>query len=985
MIRAIVWKEFREQGIIGLTLVVLGTGVLVAAATLADPPVPSATPTDVVRYLGAGRLATLLLAVTAGMVCGGALFAAEREAGTMGFLESLPVSRAELWQTKLAAGLALVVLQVGAVVGVAACLGLVGSTGWGLEIVLYAVQAFGWGAYGSALARTTLGAVGVAIPVGALCAFVFLVPILIFFRHPGTNLPQFEGWLLFRFLMIATPVGLSALAFTRQDRERLADDRSPAARSVALQADETPEPAAERVAPESSTRTRLGLKALLWLSGRQLLYPGAVISAFALVFGCVLLLPAIQPILLWPALALTAGVLAGVTVFADEQAHGVARFWGERRLPIGRLWLVKVGTHAAFALWVALLLALPLAIRSQAVAGAPGQWDASLSAVFRSLLFEERNLGLQAWKYLLTPLVYGFAVGHLCGLLFRKTVVAAGVAGLVGGTGASLWVPSLLAGGVWHWQLWLPPALTLITARLLLRAWSADRLAYRVPLTALVTGTSLSILTLAAGIGYRVVEIPDERGAEEDIRYVAGLVQFDSNEAGRWFRTAAEQYARIAGLGAPGVDRGAGTTARRNRMEDSVERIPIYGFSANDLEVNAWLAHVYSVDFPHAVEGREAPWYTLAEMAARLPTGLFEHPQITSTATDKITLENGRRMAVVILAHGLQQQAAGDPAALASDLRTVLALGRNMRNGSIVVALMQGTAVTRTALMATDRWLEQLRGRPDLLRAALDAVLEDERALPTRILSDGQVLRAEIPKDDLQIPFDPTPHLLAEQYVVREMMKAPNQWLPEQITPMGGDREVTTPVTDLVSFAWSVWWERERTRRLVGLGIETGNGPKYHRLARGRPGAALLTVRVPAAADLVNLDKELRVYRRAIAIKLAVRLYMAEKGATPADLSSLVVAGYLPHAPIDPYSDRPFQYRVSPGEFFGPPLRGMGGASIGPTPTVAVSQAKPGQPVIWSVGPDVKDQGGRSLPLVPGNPSRAEDLVFLVPLPPDPQ
>ena len=42
MIRAIVWKELREQGLIGLTLVVLGGGLLVAAATLADPPAPGA-------------------------------------------------------------------------------------------------------------------------------------------------------------------------------------------------------------------------------------------------------------------------------------------------------------------------------------------------------------------------------------------------------------------------------------------------------------------------------------------------------------------------------------------------------------------------------------------------------------------------------------------------------------------------------------------------------------------------------------------------------------------------------------------------------------------------------------------------------------------------------------------------------------------------------------------------------------------------------
>ena len=36
MIRAIAWKEFREQGLIALTLIVLGGGLLSAAAILAD-------------------------------------------------------------------------------------------------------------------------------------------------------------------------------------------------------------------------------------------------------------------------------------------------------------------------------------------------------------------------------------------------------------------------------------------------------------------------------------------------------------------------------------------------------------------------------------------------------------------------------------------------------------------------------------------------------------------------------------------------------------------------------------------------------------------------------------------------------------------------------------------------------------------------------------------------------------------------------------
>src|SRR6478752_5140272 len=74
MIRAIIWKELREQGLIALTLVLLGGALLVAAWAFAVPPSPNAPPTDIIRFLGVGQLATLMLAVTAGMVCGGAVF-----------------------------------------------------------------------------------------------------------------------------------------------------------------------------------------------------------------------------------------------------------------------------------------------------------------------------------------------------------------------------------------------------------------------------------------------------------------------------------------------------------------------------------------------------------------------------------------------------------------------------------------------------------------------------------------------------------------------------------------------------------------------------------------------------------------------------------------------------------------------------------------------------------------------------------------------
>ena len=291
MIRAIVWKELREQGLIALTLVVLGGGVLVAAAALADPPSPGARPADVVQYLGFGQLATLMLAVTAGMVCGGAVFAAEREAGTFSFLDSLPASRWELWQAKLLAGLGLVVVQVALLIAVAIALGPVGhAVGAAIAISLYSLLAFVWGMLGSTTARTTLGSVGVAIPAATLTALFVLIPVTLFFQSPGASAAALLGVASLPRVHVrhaALDVGM-AIHDPRSDsrggrcapRSALPVMSSHARLRGGTAGTSTPV-AGSRTAPVS------GLTALLWLSFRQMLLPGLVLSLFAMFFGLV--------------------------------------------------------------------------------------------------------------------------------------------------------------------------------------------------------------------------------------------------------------------------------------------------------------------------------------------------------------------------------------------------------------------------------------------------------------------------------------------------------------------------------------------------------------------------------------------------------------------------------------------------------------------------------------------------------------------------
>jgi hypothetical protein len=991
MLRAVVWKEIREQGLIGLTLVVLGSGVLAAAAMLAEPPISSAPPSDVIRYLGVGPLATLMLAVTAGMVCGGAVFAAEREAGTAGFLESLPVSRARLWGAKFVAGLGLAVAQAGLLVGVAAALGLVPTLDRAAGVGLFSLLAFSWGLFGSTVARTTLGSVGIAIPAAVVASVLVLFPILLIFPTRGgiVGNPRPTGAALFVLGMFLIPVALSAWAFTATDRQRA----SRGGVGVGL----TPIPA-DGESPRG--RPGVGISAVFWLATRQLRTPGLVLSGFAVVCGLTLLAPGSRPVFTWPALALAAGVLAGVTAFADEQTRGSARYWGEQRLPVGRVWGVKIGLHLAFGLWLLILLALPLAIRAQFGTPPSGRGHTVLAIIFRSPLLDEHNgLGRNAWKFLVVPAVYGFAAGHLCGLLFRKLVVACGVAGIVGGVGATLWGPSLLAGGINHWQLWLPPVLLLLTARLLIPAWAGDRLVTRRPLVGLSGGCAAAALALAAGLGYRVLEIPDRPDGEADMAYVAGLQPIDENVGRREFRSAADRYARaVAAVNPafvrPPAPRGTVGPGPRPTPEERVERIPSRGWpEPRDEELSAWLDRVVA----HETELGDS-WPAHAALAATRPIGVFEYPQLSAVGGSRdATLGNAQRMAATLLARGLQQQAEkGNPAAFVDALRTVIPLARTMRTGSIIAAFEAGSGVERVALMTVDRWLDQLDHSPERIRLLCDAI---------------KILTAADPSG----PFDPAPHYLAERNVLREALKSPTHWLPAHLAPPGANADAVAPEADLVGVAWAVPWERERTRRLVGLGYESGPSSDYRYLI-GRPGFGLM-IRPRLSGELANLERSLRVHRRAAILKLALRAYRADRGRYPdpnqpdalKELSEKYLGeSYRGGLPTDPHLEpQPLRYRLARardratrteqrewiidekgewGEWLQPPPRPSGGAPLVEQRTDGSGRrfVQAGQAIIWSVGSDQTDNDGARSAGGSNGANPAADLIYLVPRGPAP-
>ncbi|MBA4190460.1 MAG: hypothetical protein C0467_20935 [Planctomycetaceae bacterium] len=978
MIRAVIWKEIREQGLIGLTLVALGSGVLAGAAALAEPPIQTAPASDVIRHLGLGLLATLMLCVTAGMVCGGAVFAAEHEAGTIGFLDALPVSRWHLWRAKLFAGVGLAVAQVATLIAVAGALGLVPTLGWARAVGVFSLMAFVWGVFGSTVSRTTLGSIGAAIPgaILAMVAGILLIGVyLALFTHDAvTPSVRPNTGALFLVFMFVVPLTLSAWIFTKPDRLRTADDDG----------NETPLSGGVR------GRRHSGVRALIWLALRQLRGLALVFSTFALLFGLTLLSRDAQPFMTWPALALAAGVLCGVTAFADEQTRGVAKFWGEQRLPLGRVWVVKVGLHFLMCLGVLLILAAPSVIRAQFLDRTSIREHTFLAIAFRAPLFDE--IGRQGWKFLLVPAVYGFAAGHLCGLVFRKLVVACGVAGIIGGVGSVAWGPSLLSGGLSAWQLWAPPVAALVTARFIISGWAKERLIASDELGRLAVGCLASVLALAIGLGYRVLEVPDQPDGEADIEYVATLPPLDMNRGGTGFRTAAERHSRIVLAIAPEFDRAIPpppgvSPNRRPRVEERLNEVMLRGWPAADTELANWLDRVFAPDPDPTAEA----WYVTATQAAGHPGGVYEYPQLVGVVGPRDTaLMSAQRMAVTLLARGLQSQAAGDPAAFVTAFRIVLTMAQTMRNGSIVAAYQSGRLVEESALYALDRWLDALPPQADEIRAALSPFPELGSVIAAGF-DRPDLIRAAIailePLDPTT-PFNPTPHFLAERYVIREAMKGPAQWLPHFLGIQAKSQEAQPPEVDLVTLAWAVPWEKERTRRLVGLGFEAGL-PEDTGLISGRPGAGILIRPPRLPADVIAFEQNLRSHRRASLLKLALRAYRAEHGSypdweRPDPLALLVQGKYLRRVPPDAYDEsRPFGYRVA----------GPGGDMLRPRPRLGMRSPRAGdnagtwfipagQAMVWCVG--VASAGTTPPGEHPPAPTNPDNLIYLVPVGPNP-
>jgi hypothetical protein len=286
------------------------------------------------------------------------------------------------------------------------------------------------------------------------------------------------------------------------------------------------------------------------------------------------------------------------------------------------------------------------------------------------------------------------------------------------------------------------------------------------------------------------------------------------------------------------------------------------------------------------------------------------------------------------------QKQHGAPKLFVDHLRTALALVRNLENGAPSVAALTAQSAEKDQLTALDRWLEGLPDRADLLRQALDVLKRHRQWLPAN--------------------FDE--HHLADYLTARNSLNEPATWLPSH----GGDTvdssEHNLEVAVLATLG-EVPWERARQQRLLDLDFEHPRAARFRGLL---PPLAHYTLRGAStpARRRARLD--------AAILKVALRLYQAEKG-HPADRLDQLVPRYLPVVPSDPFDpSAPFHYRLSAGEEI-----------VWPTLSdpEATRKLPPGQGVLWISGEDRSDDGGKRRCQPAQRCLAGEDVIFLVPLP----
>jgi hypothetical protein len=1010
VIRALVWKEYREHRAIWLTMA--GVTVLAIYAVTRLLGVPADLPTDASRGQYVAVAAGFSVFAYA-IICGAMMLAGEKESRSLAFLDSLTARRTPLWLTKLAFGAVLILAQAWLAAGILVYLRI--SPGpsvpatpleWFWILPALGLVALAWAVFFSSICRNVLTAAAASVLILPLSALLAVAIDLLFMFAVNQNVGEWLPFLVHGLLTVGAVI-LSWRLFCADDVARWNAAR------------EAPWAPAWARGVLGRPRTGLGIRPLVWLTLRQGWLAALLLAVGGLTAGVVCALAPLtlaSGALMWAVLTLLVGVVCGIGPFAGEQSHQSRKFLGDQRLPPGRVWAIKVSMWFLLAAFVACLILPGLAFSVSRSLEGKG-WGDYIVRDGLWVAFPKAGLAV--------CLLYGFAIAQFCVLVFRQPVVAVVVAMLLG-AGASVWWPSLVGGGLHAWQVVAPPAVLLVVSRLALWHWTAVALRSARAVLVLAGGAVASLAFTAGGLAYRVAEVPDVGQPFDEAAYIATFPRPEQNQAGELIRAGAadlkelwhraltaypvpkptnvdnvEFVGRVCGsllhAGAQVGERGIALThpgivpislhaswlAVQGEPEnqrllrytmDQLSSAHEHGWSGLDRALGLRLDFVFE-RFPESRLG-ELP---------RLPLGMIEDPRSMTQFWYRRPQDQNYVLAGSLLgARALQVQAQGDSAAGLDHLVECLALSRNLQHLAVDPLYHDGSAVEMQALHDLDRWLSEAGPEPALIRRALEELKRHDQLVARR--------------DD---------NLKADYLATRHRIQEPESWLND---------ERFAPIT----FAFRAPWEQERLLRTLNA-IAAGElraaaldyparlaakraldneqssgtqGSELLRLSQWLPGIETSAISPRRLAQLLDTswlvvlkpffrwwqvsETSQECWRRATELKLALTLYQMEQG-RPARTLKELVPRYFTSVPTDPYSGQPFKYRLSRDEriaivkfsedFTNPHYR----------------HVPAGDGILWSVGPDRVDDGGEREGNSFGDP-RADawkrlqlDLIFVVP------
>jgi hypothetical protein len=991
VIKELAWKEYREQRAIWIAMALLAAFVIFYVPALGSF-------TDLTSR-AFNAVMTVILVAAYGLICGSIMFAGEEEFQTLTFLDRLAGWRTPLWGAKfltgcgLTTGLALLL----AVLTISADLDPWGRldfwerpTGawwllWTIVLVVFALDALAVGLLFSTISRNALAAAGLSVIVYLFTWLLTGYAVNLFLRGVldlevstlRVSIQYHLGFALCLHALIALcALWVSWWFFCRDDvRRGLAGVVSPSF-PVSFPAFHLP-----REQPFPGSPFDPGpWRSISWLILRQA-WPAAIVLSAA---GFIALLSFSVPsadlwLLAWPAFTLIVGVVCGLGSFLGEQARGAERFLGDQRLPVGRIWTIKTGAWLLLALTACAIVFMSI--------DPPGTWIEKLHSTPRAQGSRAIWAGAEPTSglFVVLWLVYGFSIGQFCARVARKPIIAAFMSLLLCPV-AVIWWPSLVRGGLSAWQVFAAPLVLLAATRLALWEWVAG--GSRSGWSPMLIGCAvLSALCLAGGLEYRAWQVPDV-GEPFDVReYLARLPTPEQNSAGNRTRAALEnlQVGWSEAQHLVPIKNAADVPPRQGAkvLDEVLAKGWRAGIDGLDLQLKCVFSHDWAKrerDFPHPDVfdyDRAKPERDLPD----LPLGMLADPRFaldSSVARRVADVSLGVRL---LCARALQLQASGDSGEALEHLAIALAILRNAQNHAVdseeLAALSSQKDVFDTfvkCLLVPSLDRESLRrGLKILSRHGSELPsftdhLEAEYVVITNKLNLAHLwLAQELPAGGLEPPWEHERQARLLNVTFAGLLRAATcsypEWLAQHQPPSKHD---SWAASTLATAGWQKapqgpgsWLSLDRLGRLIDA------SPLGHLVVR--PGFGC---RLPYDLVLCRL--------RALELQIALALFQLEKGRPARTLDELVPT-YLTELPLDPFTDKPFGYRVSTGEQLYP--RRTGGLVLGEVRNVLA-----GQGVVWSAGPDGRDDGGTSggtdFPWYEPLAAKGADLIFLVPLPP---